>query len=105
MNDWKHTFITIIGSVVASSGFWVYLQNRFEKKDVKTKMLVGLAHDRIVWLGMEYIKRGSITKDEYENLHDYLYDPYSEMGGNGSAKRIMAEVNRLPIRTGDITNP
>lgn len=29
-------------------------------------MLIGLAHDRIVYLGMSYIDRGWITQDEYE---------------------------------------
>ena len=61
-------------------------------------MLVGLAHDRITHLGMEYLTRGYITQDEYENLNDYLYQPYEKMGGNGSAKRIMEEVRKLPMR-------
>lgn len=65
------------------------MQNKLEKKDVKTEMLIGLAHDRIIYLGMQYIERGSITKDEYENLNDYLYKPYFKMGGNGAAKRVM----------------
>lgn len=60
-------------------------------------MLVGLAHDRIIYLGMTYIERGWITYDEYENLHDYLYKPYEQMGGNGSATRIMNEVQKLPL--------
>ena len=47
---------------------------------------------------MHYVDRGFITQDEYENLHDYLYVPYEKMGGNGSAKRVMAEVEKLPIR-------
>lgn len=99
MEIWQ-IIITIIGSVVASSGFWAYLQKRYEKNDVKSRLLIGLAHDRIIYLGMSYIERGFITKDEYENLHDYLYAPYLEMGGNGSAKRIMNEVSNLPIRSG-----
>ena len=37
------------------------------------------------------------TKDEYENLYEYLYKPYSALGGNGSAKKVMEEVNKLPI--------
>lgn len=57
-----------------------------------------LAHDRIIFLGMHYIERGWITQDEYENLYEYLYKPYEKLSGNGSAKRIMTEVNKLPIR-------
>lgn len=89
--------ITVFCSVLASSGFWAYMMKRAETKDVKTEMLIGLGHDRIMFLGMEYIKRGFITGDEYENLY-YLYRPYEKLGGNGSAKRMMDEVNRLPIR-------
>jgi hypothetical protein len=69
-----------------------------DRKDVKTEMLIGLAHDRILYLGMCYIERGYITHDEYENLKVYLYEPYEKIGGNGSAKRIMTEVDKLPIR-------
>lgn len=96
--NWVQTIITIACSVLASSGFWAYLMKREEKKDVKTRMLIGLGHDRIMYLGMAYINRGYITSDEYENLFVYLYTPYEEMGGNGSAKRIMEEVKKLPIK-------
>lgn len=90
--------ITIVCSVLASSGFWAYIQKRSEKNDLRTQMLIGLGHDRIINLGMSYIERGWITQDEYENLYVYLYKPYQEMGGNGSAKRVMEEVARLPIK-------
>ncbi len=97
MPQWLQILLTIIGSVAASSGFWAFMTRYFDRKDVKTEMLMGLGHDRILYLGMSYIERGSITSDEYENLYEYLYQPYEKMGGNGSAKRIMTEVNKLPI--------
>ena len=97
MEQWFQIVLTIISSVLASSGLWAYITKRLEKKDVKTEMLIGLGHDRIMYLGMVYIERGYITSDEYENLYEYLYKPYEKMGGNGSAKRIMNEVNKLPI--------
>lgn len=97
MDELLHIIISVLTTVIASSGFWAYLQRRHDKRDVKTAMLIGLGHDRIMYLGMSYIDRGYITSDEYENLYDYLYKPYEKMGGNGSAKRIMNEVNKLPI--------
>lgn len=72
--------------------------NKRDKKDAKTRMLLGLGHDRIISLAMEYIGRGWITQDEYEDLNKYLYIPYQEMGGNGTAERIMTEIRKLPIR-------
>ena len=97
MEQWFQILLTIFSSVLASSGLWAYITKRLEKKDVKTEMLIGLGHDRIMYLGMVYIERGYITSDEYENLYEYIYKPYEKMGGNGSAKRIMNEVNKLPI--------
>ena len=82
MEPWFQVVLTIFSSVLASSGLWAYLQKKSEQKDVKTEMLIGLAHDRIMYLG---------------NLRVYLYEPYERMGGNGSAKRIMQEVDKLPI--------
>lgn len=98
MEPWVQMVITIVCSVIASSGFWAYITQRYDRKDVKTQMLIGLGHDRLLYLGMCYIERGYITSDEYENLYDYLYKPYEKMGGNGSVKRIMNEVNKLPIK-------
>lgn len=93
------TLVTILCSIIASSGLWAYISKKTDKKDVRTQMLIGLAHDRILSLGMQYLERGDwITRDEYENLHDYLYVPYEKMGGNGSAHRVMLEVdNKLKI--------
>lgn len=99
MEPWIQMVLTVIRAVIASSGFWSYLSKHSEKKDVKTQVLIGLAHDRILFLGMKYIDRGYVTQDEYENLYEYLYKPYEKMGGNGSAKRVMQAVNNLPIRS------
>lgn len=98
MEPWIQMTLTVVCAVIASSGFWAYISRRTDRKDVKTEMLIGLGHDRIVYLGMVYIERGYITQDEYENLYEYLYRPYEKMGGNGSAQRIMNEVNKLPIQ-------
>lgn len=98
--------IAVVTSVLASSGLWTYIQKKADKKDAKSRLLLGLAHDRIIFLGSVYIERGYITKDEYENLHDYLYLPYSEMGGNGTAKKVMQAVDRLELKniTGGISH-
>lgn len=98
MDSLLSIFITAVGSVLASSGIWAYFMKRLEKKDTRTQMLIGLGHDRIIFLGMSYIERGWITKDEYENIHDYLFVPYKALGGNGSAERVMKEVDKLPIK-------
>ena len=101
---WQYVIPAISAIVVAaltSGGLGALVAKRADKNDAERKMLVGLAHDRIIHLGMVYIERGYVTQDEYENLNDYLYAPYEKMGGNGSAKRVIEEVRRLPIRKGE----
>lgn len=95
--DWKQTILTVVLTLLGSAGFWGYLEARRAKNDANTRLLVGIAHDRITYLGMKYVERGSITRDEYENLNDYLFEPYTAAGGNGSAKRVMEEVKKLPL--------
>lgn len=94
--------VSVIGAVFASTGFWAFLtamiQRRDKNKSAEAQMLKGLGHDRICYLGECYIQRGYITKDEYENLHDYLYLPYKKLGGNGTAEKIMKEVDRLSLK-------
>ena len=106
--------LAVVFAILASSGFWAFitvivqkhLENKYSvssRESVEREMLIGLAHDRILSLGINYIQRGYITRDEYENINQYLYEPYSKLGGNGSAKKIMEELNKLPIRACLIT--
>lgn len=92
-----NTIVTIITTLLASAGFWAFITNVIDKKSARSKMLLGLGHDRIMSLGMKYIERGKITQGEYENLYKYLYEPYKKMGGNGTAERLMKEVDKLEI--------
>ena len=108
MSEYLKILLAIVGSVLASSGFWTYIIKKDDKNILFTQMLIGLGHDRIVNLGMKYLERGAwITQDEYENLYEYLYKPYSKLGGNGSAERIIDEVKKAlkivkqpPVREG-----
>lgn len=99
MEQWvQQIAVPLAVAMLTSSGLWALVSKRADKNNSERKMLVGLAHDRIIHLGMVYVTRGYITQDEYENLNDYLYQPYEKMGGNGSAKRVMEEVRKLPIK-------
>lgn len=98
MPVWAQIVLAVVTAAIASSGFWAFLQKIADKKDVRTQMLIGLGHDRIMYLGMKYIERGYVTRSEYENLYRYLYLPYEKMGGNGSAKLVMERVQKLELR-------
>lgn len=101
--------LTIVLAVLASSGFWAFLEyklrnrkNLDKQQERQVSLLMGLAHDRIVFLGLKYIEQGCITHAEYENLSTFLYKPYLELGGNGIVKRLMASIEELPIVPSDI---
>lgn len=64
----------------------------------QSEMILGLAHDRIVYLGSKYLQNGEITVQELDDFNQYLYDPYAKLGGNGTGKKIWERVNALPVR-------
>ena len=111
--DLLQCVVTIACAFLASSGFWGVIMKRMDiretekreaerkaskDREAQKKLLIGLAHDRIITVGMTYIERGYITKDEYENFFTYLYEPYAENGGNGSGTKIANELKNLPIK-------
>jgi hypothetical protein len=89
--------IGILTATMASSGFWAWLMSRQNKKDSTTKIIMGLAYDKATDLGVKYINRGWISKDELEDYQKYLVVPYMELGGNGVVERIFKEVLELPL--------
>lgn len=105
MEPWVQILLTVAAAVFACNGFWAYLQNRKDKREARkhkedpaNRMLLGLGHDRIIFLCMHYINRGWISDDEYSDLKKYLYEPYKAMGGNGGAERLMSDVEKLPVK-------
>lgn len=98
--------LTILTIIFGSTGMWALLSQQLQKmdkkKDSQSQMLIGLAHDRICDLCQAYINRGWITKDEYENLFDYLFIPYKLLGGNGTAEKMINDVSKLPMKIEEV---
>ena len=91
--------IIALGTILLTSqGIRAFWRNAFQKQALMEKLMLGLAHDRILFLSQAALDKGYITHDEYENLRDYIYEPYKGLGGNGAAERILKEVEKLPLR-------
>lgn len=101
MDVWLRAIGIVIGSVGGSSGVIALLVSRSTRGNATTRLLMGMAYDRITTLGIAYIERGSVTMDEYEDLQKYFFDPYKGLGGNGTAEQIMTRVSNLPFRSHD----
>ncbi len=107
--------ISVLTAVLASGGLWNYLSKKQDmrlaelekqrqvekdeksKTEVNNKLLIGIAHDRLMYLTNRYLDNGWISADEYENLM-YIYQPYIQSGGNGAVKRNMEKVEKLPTK-------
>lgn len=98
MGNLVEIIITIVCSVIASSGFWTFISKRRDNNNAEVKMLLGLGHIKIIEICERYIERGYIRQNEYDSLYNYLYLPYKDLGGNGTAERMLNEVKKLPIR-------
>lgn len=99
--------IAVLVTALTSSGFMsliIYLLQRRDRRKEKeaadtsaqTRMLIGLGHDRLIYLTDKYVRRGAITLKEKRNLK-FLYDPYSDMGGNGDCKIGYDACQDLPV--------
>lgn len=91
--------ITIFASVMASTGFWTFINNRSKKKVDHDKLLLGLANQQLIIVAKIYIDRGSITIDEYRNFEKYLWEPYVALGGNGLGSALHDKIKALPIKS------
>ena len=90
--------LTFVATLIGSQGLWVLLSKISEKRSATSQLIRGLAHEQIVDKGMQYIHRGWISNDEYDDFLNYLYTPYQKTGGNGLAERVKNEVDKLPFR-------
>ena len=91
-------FLTFVGIVFGATGFWTLITKLIDRKSAKTRLLMGIGYSDIRDLCHEYIRRGSITTEEYADLKKYHYQPYRDLGGNGVCERLMNEVDKLPIK-------
>lgn len=105
MSPTESMLLTILLSIIGSSGVWSVIQYMVQKRDTKesaeTKAIKSLLHNSLYKRCREAIAKGYITPDEYTNIQE-MYDPYKLLNGNGTIKKLVeGEVNRLPIREDD----
>ena len=89
--------LSVLGAMLASSGFWTFATRKDAKRTAERKIIEGMAHDAIMARCKEYTERGYIYEDELSDLRKYYYEPYRELGGNGTAERAFKQVEELPI--------
>lgn len=103
--------IIAIISGLSSSGVMsliIYLLQRHDKRKDKeeennsaqSRMLLGLGHDKILYLTDKFVRRGCITLKEKRNLK-FLSQPYFDLGGNGDCEIGYNACQSLPVVSDD----
>lgn len=86
----------VITTMLGSSGIWMWAKTRSDRNKSEDNLLLEVAKTQLVALGRSYLERGYITLDEYEEYEEE-YKLYSDLGGNGLARRVFKQVDELPI--------
>lgn len=85
-----------VTALLGGSGLWAWARTRSERNNSEDRLLLQVAKNQLVSQGREYLKRGYVTMDEYEE-YESEYKEYSALGGNGLARRVFKQVDDLPI--------
>jgi hypothetical protein len=83
------------------AGIFTLLQNRAARKNAHGKALRYLMLYVIQERAKQHIKDGSITLEERRSLHHWHSLYHNELGGNGDADALMAQVDKLQLDTDD----
>lgn len=86
----------LITTVLSGPGIWAWAKTRTVRNNSEDRLLLQVAKNQLVSQGREYLKRGYITMDEYEE-YESEFKVYESLGGNGLARRIFKQVDDLPI--------
>lgn len=85
-----------VTAVLGGSGIWAWAKAKADRNGNEAKLLLSVSRNHLIELGRGYIERGYITMDEYEE-YEAEYQIYSDLGGNGLARRIFEQIDDLPM--------
>ena len=118
--------VAIIAAFLASQGLWSLILYKVKRKDNKedtcedahkklkelltefneletnqicllNDSIQAVLHDSIYKECERLIQQGWVHSDDLKNL-EYMYKPYKELGGNGTAKTLYEKVNKLEVK-------
>ena len=102
-----NNIVVAIIAIFASTGFWQFImmlwQSKKKNQSALERAVIAMLHDKLYERAERYISRGGITVQELDNLK-YIYEPYAEMGGNGTGKTLYNHCVNLPIISEEFTH-
>lgn len=97
--EWLVDLLSGAAGAALVAGLFGLWQKRHARKDAHGKALRYLMLYVIQERAKQHIKDGSITMEERRSLHHWHSLYHNELGGNGDADALMAQVDRLPLDT------
>jgi hypothetical protein len=97
--EWLVDLLSGAAGAALVAGVFGIVQNRKARKDAHGKALRYLMLYVIQERAKQHIKDGSITMEERRSLHHWHSLYHNELGGNGDADALMAQVDSLPLDT------
>ncbi len=99
--------VEIVGGLTA---IWIFtkpirkmVREQTKRIELMEEGIQSILHDRIYQACHFFISRGWVCISDLKNL-EHLYEPYRQMGGNGTAKELYERVLDLEIREDVIKN-
>ena len=98
----------VVAAVIGSNALFAFIQflitRHDQKKNALSKheqaqndMIIGLGHDKLLYLTDKFVQRGGITLKERRNL-DYIYRPFRAAGGNVRSAMRLAKSSQRSAR-------
>lgn len=70
-------------------------KNTKEDNQLIKEALKSILHNILIVEGQKMLDKGYCMREDYERISEY-YLPYKALGGNGSAKRMVEQIENLP---------
>lgn len=84
------SLITVVGAII---------QKKMDKNDsLRAGVRLGL-YFHLTERGMRYINAGYVDPDDLKCLYE-TYAAYKDLGGDGYCDKVMADVQKLPLKEG-----
>ena len=99
--NWLVDLLSGAAGAALVAGIFGLIQNRNNRKDAHDKALRYLMLYVIQERAKQHIKDQCITLEERRALHHWHNLYHNELGGNGDADALMAQVDLLPLNTGN----
>lgn len=94
MDILKDILLPVILAVIASGGFWAFLEKCHGTKRAEHELLMGMARNMMMDQATKYLCRGDwITRTEYDNLVKYMYTPYAKAHGNHGMDKVISDID------------